>query len=299
MERAEQLVVTGAGGVPIACWRSGRGRPLVLVHGSLGDHRRWAPLLLFLEEHVTVHAMDRRGRGASGDGPSYSIEDEYEDVAAVIATVAADARRPVAVYGHSYGGICAVGAASRSCRDIDRLALYEGWPPPDPSRFSLPDGLLERMEELLADGQHDAVIESALRESVGFSEEEIAAYRADPSWSARVATAPTYPREERAFDRLVLDPAEAARITCPTLLLAGDGPSSAAWDAAAVAEALPDAEVAILAGQEHAADVMAPDLVAERTGGPSVSSSTATRMEVSGTGSVPGSASRTAARSPR
>jgi pimeloyl-ACP methyl ester carboxylesterase len=264
MERLDRQVVIGAGGVPIAWWRSGRGLPLVLVHGSLGDHRRWAPLLPYLEEHVTVHAMDRRGRGGSGDGARYAIEDEYEDVAAVVHAVSTAAGRPVAVYGHSYGGICAFGAATRSCRDIDRLILYEGWPPPDPGRFPQPGGLIERMEALLAEGQHEAVIESALRESAGLSEEEIAAYRADPSWPARVAAAPTYPREERAFDQLVFDPHEAARIACPTLLLVGDGPASAQWDVATVAASLPDVEVSVLAGQEHAADVMAPEQVAER-----------------------------------
>ena len=31
---------------------------------------------------MTSHAVDRRGHGASGDGPSYSIEREQEDIAA-------------------------------------------------------------------------------------------------------------------------------------------------------------------------------------------------------------------------
>jgi pimeloyl-ACP methyl ester carboxylesterase len=39
---------------------------------------------------VTVHALDRRGRGASGDGTDYSLAREHEDVAAVVDAVAED-----------------------------------------------------------------------------------------------------------------------------------------------------------------------------------------------------------------
>jgi pimeloyl-ACP methyl ester carboxylesterase len=260
----QRQVVAGGEGVAIAYWVSGRGRPLVLVHGSLGDHTRREPLLPYLEEHVTVYAMDRRGRGASVDGAGYTMEEEYEDVAAVVDAVAASTGQAVAVYGHSYGGICAFGAAVRWPTKLDRLILYEGWPPVDPARFPTPPGLVERMEELLAAGQPDAVIETALRESAGLSEEEIEAYRAQPSWAARVAAAPTYPREERAFDEVRFAAAEAARIGCPTLLLVGSGPASEQWDVGTVAAAIPEARVAVLDGQEHAADVMAPELVAER-----------------------------------
>ena len=51
----------------IAYWTSGDGPPIVLVHGTPADHTRWRPLLPYLERQVTVHAIDRRGRGASGD----------------------------------------------------------------------------------------------------------------------------------------------------------------------------------------------------------------------------------------
>jgi pimeloyl-ACP methyl ester carboxylesterase len=56
-------------GASIAYLTSGTGRALVLVHGTTADHTRWQALLPLLEPHVTVYAMDRRGRGASGDAP--------------------------------------------------------------------------------------------------------------------------------------------------------------------------------------------------------------------------------------
>jgi pimeloyl-ACP methyl ester carboxylesterase len=83
--------VASSDGTEIAFWTSGDGPPLVLVHGTPADHTRWQPLLPHLEPHVTVHAIDRRGRGASGDGPEYHLEREYEGVAAVVDAVAAAA----------------------------------------------------------------------------------------------------------------------------------------------------------------------------------------------------------------
>ena len=98
-------------GTQIAYWTSGEGPPLVLVHGAAADHTRWRPLLPYLEPHATVHAIDRRGRGASGDGPDYEVAREFEDVAAVVDAVAEASGSPVDLYGHSFGGFCAFGGA--------------------------------------------------------------------------------------------------------------------------------------------------------------------------------------------
>ena len=71
--------VASRDGTQIAYWTSGAGPPLVLVHGAPADHTRWRPLLPYLEPYVTVHALDRRGRGDSGDAPEYRLEREYEE----------------------------------------------------------------------------------------------------------------------------------------------------------------------------------------------------------------------------
>ena len=75
-------------GTPIGYWRSGQGPALVLVHGATADHSRWETVLPLLEPHATVYAVDRRGRGASGDATGYVIEDEAADIAAVVDAVA-------------------------------------------------------------------------------------------------------------------------------------------------------------------------------------------------------------------
>ena len=103
-------IVDSADGTPIAVFTSGEGPPLVLVHGAAADHTTFRVIGPRLAERYAVHAIDRRGRGRSGDTLPYTIEREFEDVAAVAETVAAGSGGGVAVIGHSYGGRCALGA---------------------------------------------------------------------------------------------------------------------------------------------------------------------------------------------
>jgi pimeloyl-ACP methyl ester carboxylesterase len=231
------------------------------VHGGLGDHTRWDALRAHLEPNLTVFAMDRRGRGASTDGPDYALEREYEDVAAVIDAIGGRTGQPVTGYGHSYGGLCLFGAAPLTS-NLGRLALYEGWPPPDPQAFAPSTGLRRRLETLLAEGEVDTALELILSEVVGMTHQEIATYRADPSWSGRLAAAPTFPREEEAFATAEWSPEAAARIRVPTLILTGD--QTPPWRAHAdeVVEALPNGRLVALTGQGHSADIVAPALVA-------------------------------------
>jgi pimeloyl-ACP methyl ester carboxylesterase len=250
-------------GTEIAYFTSSEGPPLLLVHGGGGDHTRWDTLRPYLEPHFTVHAMDRRGRGASGDHSAYRIEREYEDVAAVIDAIAEDSCSPISVYGHSYGGFTAFGGATLT-ENISRLLLYEGWPPVNPSLFAIPPGFIERMEALLAEGRREEVIEIVFREVVKMSDGEIEAYRAQPSWQARVASAHTFPREERTFAATPFDARQAAQIAAPTLLLIGSESQEWGPEAETVAAALPDARIAVMDGQTHTADVVAPQLVAEQ-----------------------------------
>jgi len=251
-------------GTEIAVWTSGHGPPLVLVHGAVADHTRWRPLLPHLEPHVTVHAMDRRGRGASGDAPGYAIEREFEDVAAVVDAVADASGSAADLYGHSFGGLCAFGGATLTA-GIGRLVLYEGWPPADARARELPPGVGGRLDALLAEGNRDAVVEAMFREVVRMPEAEITALRAQPAWPARVAAAPTIVRELRAIPQVPFDPGQAARIAVPTLLLTGsDSDDPFAADLATVAAALPDARIGVLDGQRHVADILAPELFARR-----------------------------------
>ena len=251
-------------GTEIGYVSSGQGPPVLLVHGALSDHTRFDALRPHLEPHVTVHAMDRRGRGLSGDGSEYAIEREYEDVAAVVDAIAQAAGRPVCVYGHSSGGIYAYGAAPLTS-NIAGLVLYEGWPPTTAELWNAPLEFIEQLEALLEAGERERVVETVAGELAGLSDEELAAYRADPSWPARVAVTHTFPREERAGTGTVFELERAVTVPVPVLLVVGEhSPMSWRADAEAVAAALPDPRVMVLEGQGHGGDLLAPETFAER-----------------------------------
>lgn len=249
-------------GTEIGYWTSGTGPPLVLVHGAPADHTRWRPLLPYLQDHVTVHAMDRRGRGSSGDAGAYALEREYEDVAAVVDAAAAVSGTPVDVYGHSHGAIVAFGAAALTS-NLRRLVLYEGWPVPDPSIYALPADVMDRMDGLLADGDRAGVVEALFRAVEEVSDEDMAALRSAPSWPGRVAAAHTLPREILGETRARLVPGQAARIRAPVLLVTGaESTDPARAEVGTVAAALPDARQLVLAGQQHLADILDPETFA-------------------------------------
>src|SRR3712207_1323335 len=115
-----QETVTSKDGTPIAYRRSGEGPPLVLVHGTAADHSRWRPVLPAFEQSFTVYAIDRRGRGGSGDSDDYAIEREFEDVAAVVDSFG----EPANLLAHSYGALCALEAALLTT-NVRKLVLYD------------------------------------------------------------------------------------------------------------------------------------------------------------------------------
>jgi pimeloyl-ACP methyl ester carboxylesterase len=186
-------------GVPIAVFRSGDGPPLVLVHGATADHTTWRTSGPLLAARHTLHAIDRRGRGASGDGAAgqtYAIEREFDDLAAVVDAIAADTDSPVDVVGHSYGGRIALGAALRTA-NLRRLVSYEGAPPaPDGLGYQDADaGTVRRVEQLVAAGDRDEALATFMRDIVGMPEPDLAAFRADPIWPRRAAAIDTTIRE--------------------------------------------------------------------------------------------------------
>lgn len=251
--------VTSPDGTRIAVFVSGHGRPLVVVPGTTSDHTTWRMLAPLLESSATVHAVDRRGRGASGDHPDYALDKEYADIAAVVDAAAASWGGPVDLLGHSYGGNVAFGAALRT-QNLRSLALYEGWPVPNPAHRSIAPALTAALDSLLEQGKPEQMLEALYRDVVHMSGDEVGIIKASPAWPARVAAAATVPREIRAFSEQAFDPDWASRITVPVLLLVGgDTPDDIKADPAVVAAALPDARVTVLPGQMHMAHLTDPE----------------------------------------
>jgi pimeloyl-ACP methyl ester carboxylesterase len=246
--------VTSHDGTVIAFWRSGSGPPLLLVHGTTADHSRWAPLVPHLAQHFTVHAMDRRGRGGSGDAPDYHLRREAEDVAAVVESIS----QPVSILGHSYGAICSL-EASRLPGKLARLILYE---PPLPTGLpQYPPDLPDRMQILIDNRASEAALELFMRTVVKMPDHELAAYRQLPVWRVRVQLAPTIPRE-MVFDRTyTFEPEKYNGMQTPTLLLlGGDSPPLFQRAIDTLEGALPDSRVVVMPGQQHIAMDTNPDL---------------------------------------
>jgi len=103
MTEPRMSTVSSKDRTPIAYWRSGEGPPLLLVHATTSDHTSWDVVQPAFAEHFTVYAMDRRGRGGSGDGATYAVDREFEDVAALVDHAAQQSGAPVYLVAHSYG----------------------------------------------------------------------------------------------------------------------------------------------------------------------------------------------------
>lgn len=237
--------------------------PLILVHGASADHTTFRVLGPLLADEFDLFAIDRRGRGASGDTLPYAIDREFEDVAAVATAVAeATGRADVDVFGHSYGGRCALGAALLPS-PIRRVISYEGAPTPEGERYG-DARLAERLATLASSGDHEALLTLFMAEVVGMSPEDLERYRADPVWPRRVAAAPTIARElaGEASSAAGLD--RLGEVRRPVLQILGSESVAAFASATHALDArLRDGRVATIVGARHAAHHTHPGAVRE------------------------------------
>ena len=255
--QTESLVihVPSKDGTSIAVECAGAGPNLVIVHGGIGDRSRWKPLFPFFASHFTVCAMDRRGRGASGDSADYSLQKGAEDVAAV-----ANSRSgTVFVLGHSIGGVCALEAAFLTDK-ISKLVLYE---PPLQDRNHIT--VATKMENMVRAGESEQALVTFLQEIVMASPKEIEEMKARSSWSGQVAGIGKQIREIRALDRYRFDADRMRGMKVPTLLLTGSKTASPDLKRAisSLMDCLPNHSLIVFQGQEHNAMDMVPQEFAE------------------------------------
>jgi pimeloyl-ACP methyl ester carboxylesterase len=250
--------VTSADGTQIGLLTAGQGPPLLLVHGGMGCIASWQSLWDALTGRWRVTAMDRRGRGSSGDTRPYDISREFEDVAAAAASL----RGPADVFGHSFGATCALGAAAHGA-PIRRLALYE---PPGPQ--TAPREWRDRVRAMIAAGQPGPAMASFLTEIIGLTEEQVIDLRNAPrDYDVMPIVSATMPREGQAIADADL-PSLAASVPVPVLLILGSASPAWAHDITGeLAGGLPDSTLAVLDGQGHDAIDSAPELLASELAG--------------------------------
>jgi pimeloyl-ACP methyl ester carboxylesterase len=240
--------VTSTDGTEIAFERSGDGQPLVLVHGGTGDRHSWETLRPHVETNFEVVALDRRGRGDSGDAEAYGLDREVADVRAVVERLGGE---PV-LFGHSFGGLVALEAASEV--ELEGLVLYE--PAILTGEHREGADLADGMQELVDDGRRREAAKLFFREAAGAEDPE----RLPVDRAARLVE--TVIRENRAIEGYRLD--EAPSVDVATLLVTGEyGPDHLRDATRAVHDRLPESELVELPGVGHVAIESAPCRLAE------------------------------------
>jgi pimeloyl-ACP methyl ester carboxylesterase len=244
-------------GTEIAGRVRGKGQPLVLVHGGLGDgDASWLLMLPHLAEHFTCFLMSTRGRGLSGESGDHSQERLFEDVAAYIQSIG----EPVCVFGHSSGAFWSLGGAAAVAQRVRALAVYE---PPFP-RLEPPttDDQYARITAAVADSRLADGVLIATAEIIGLSLDEQALF-SQPGVAERARKAlPVAVREIPELNRPLQ--ASTAALTMPVLVLHGQhsrpGFTSAARD---LVGQLSNARLVEVAGAAHLGPLTAPQHVAE------------------------------------
>ncbi|MEV6395786.1 alpha/beta hydrolase [Streptomyces sp. NPDC051907] len=100
----------------------GPGTPLLALHGHYNEASAFAPLAEALSPQWRVLALDQRGHGESDRAPSYGRDDYVADVAAFHRHLGIG---PVAVLGHSLGGVNAYQYAARQPDQVHALIVED------------------------------------------------------------------------------------------------------------------------------------------------------------------------------
>ena len=231
------------------------GPPLVLVHGSWGDHASWASVVPLLADRFGVLAYDRRGHSGSERPPTQgSAAEEAGDLAALIEGLGL---APAHVVGNSFGAIVALRLAIRHPELVRSLAVHEpplvGLPLADPAAAGLAAAVRERIGAVAA--------RLAAGEMEGGARDFFDTVALGPgAWDGfppevrdfLVANAPTFLDEARDPASFGFDLGALAAFRQPVLLTLGD--QSLPYFAPivrTVAGALPRAEVRVIAGAGH------------------------------------------------
>ena len=108
-------------GVPVRYASTGRGKPLLLIHGLAGSWRWWQRNIAVLREHYTLYLIDLPGFGSiRSHGRRFALQRAPEWVRSLIHALELD--RPVLI-GHSMGGAIALAFAARWPEEIDGAIL--------------------------------------------------------------------------------------------------------------------------------------------------------------------------------
>jgi pimeloyl-ACP methyl ester carboxylesterase len=248
--------VTSDDGTTIAYERMGDGPAVILLPGGSVDRGSNATLAAELERDFTVFNVDRRGRGDSTDTLPYAVDREIEDITAVILAAGGSAH----LYGSSSGAALAMEAAAAGA-PVSKLAM---WEPPyflNP-RPELADAA-RVFHDLVAAGKRDEAAEYFMGTVVGMPAEFVAGARQAPWWPGQVKIAHTLEYDATVMGDYRIPEDKARSVGVPSIIVDGGASFPGMHETAdRLAELIPNAQRATLAGQQHNVDatVLAPVL---------------------------------------
>ena len=262
--------VTSADGTTIAFEIEGQGPPVILVNGALGDRaldrkfKLMSSLTALLAPSCMVVNYDRRGRGESDEAGPFAVEREIEDIDALVEMLGGKA----SLFGFSSGGALALRAAAAGV-SVERLAMYETPFMVDRDDKMPSSDYEQRLDELVAAGDRGSAVAHFMRNAMGMPAPVVAVMRLMPAWKLMKANAHTLPYDWAALGagHMRGDPLSAEEwsgVIVPTLVIhGGKSPSNLQKGSRALAQALPAAELRVLAGVGHnlKAEALAPMLI--------------------------------------
>lgn len=207
---------TSADGTTIAFEQVGEGPAVVIVGGAFSTAADGAALAAALVDlGFRAVTVDRRARGASGDKPGSTPQNEVEDLAAVIDAVGGD----VIVLGHSSGAVLALYAASLG---VPMRALFLSEPP-----FRFGDGepgprLSERLQALVDANQGADAIVTFQLEGVKLPREMVESIRQSEQFARLVPLAQSTVYDARLTELVSTPTPEMLSVAQPVTVLRGE-----------------------------------------------------------------------------
>lgn len=215
----------------------GSGPPVIIVLGAFNTRDSARPLATALADRFAVTIYDRRGKGDSGDEPTYSVDKEVDDIAELMGAVG-----KAALLGFSSGAALAL----RAHHLATKLAVFDL--PLSVDRVD-PRDHTGAIAALVKAGKRGEAVEYFQRDVVGIPPAVIAGLKNAPFWPALERMAHTLVYETTICgDGLLRIPP----ITVPVLALAGEqGPPMFRAAAEALARGVPDGRSEVIAGVGH------------------------------------------------
>jgi len=118
------MPVIKAGAFDLEFADAGAGPAVVLVHSSASGHRQWRRLVENLQGRYRLIAVNLFGYGKTSSWPG-ARPLTAADQAELVAAAAALAGEPVALVGHSLGGLVALEAAARLAGRVRVVVAFE------------------------------------------------------------------------------------------------------------------------------------------------------------------------------